>query len=150
MPSNKWWDGYCGQSEVIIDDYRRDLCTFAELLRLFDRYPHTVEFKGGSCQFLAKTIVVTTSKGPKETWEGRCDEDLAQLCRRINEIREFRGGQGDQAGDDRCSDQRSGDGVDRAESELGRRCGGTSETVEGDSSVGGRVLNGSYVSTFLI
>lgn len=89
MGSSKWWDGYGGEVAVIIDDYRRDLCTFAELLRLFDRYPMRVEYKGGSCQFVARHIIVTTPKSPRETWEGRTDEELGQLLRRIDEVKYF-------------------------------------------------------------
>lgn len=89
MPTNKWWDGYDGHKTVIIDDYRRDMCTFSELLRLFDRYPHMVEIKGGSRQFLAEKIVVTTPKSPASTWEGRTDEDIAQLRRRIDRCVHF-------------------------------------------------------------
>jgi len=89
MGSSKWWDGYSGEAAVIIDDYRRDLCTFAELLRLFDRYPMRVEYKGGSAQFVARNIIVTTPKSPRETWEGRTDEELGQLLRRIDEVRYF-------------------------------------------------------------
>lgn len=87
--SSKWWDGYDGEADVIIDDYRRDLCTFSELLRLFDRYPHVVECKGGSRQFVARRIFVTTPRCPRETWAGRTEEDLNQLMRRITEIRMF-------------------------------------------------------------
>lgn len=89
MGSSKWWDGYNGEPDVIIDDYRRDLCTFAELLRLFDRYPMRVEYKGGTAQFAARNIVVTTPRSPRETWEGRTEEDLQQLLRRIDEIHYF-------------------------------------------------------------
>lgn len=89
MPSNKWWDGYDGEDTVIVDDYRRDMCTFSELLRLFDRYPVCVETKGGSQQFLARTIVITTPKSPRDTWEGRAEEDIQQLLRRIEYVRHF-------------------------------------------------------------
>lgn len=85
----KWWCGYEGQEDVIIDDYRRDLCAFHELLRLFDRYPMQVETKGGNMPFLAKRIFVTTPKGPQLTWESRTEEDVAQLMRRIENIKEF-------------------------------------------------------------
>lgn len=88
-PTTKWWDGYDGQADVIIDDYRRDLCTFAELLRLLDRYPMSVEYKGGTTQMLARNIVITTPRDPRDTWEGRTAEDIAQLERRIEEIRRF-------------------------------------------------------------
>lgn len=89
MGCNKWWDGYRGQDTVIIDDFRRDFCTFAELLRLLDRYPLIVEYKGGSCHFRSKNIVITTPLGPRATWAGRTEEDLGQLCRRLDEVRYF-------------------------------------------------------------
>lgn len=89
MGANKWWDGYDGQDTVIVDDYRRDLCTFAELLRLFDRYPHRVECKGGSREFLSTRIFITTPKSPADTWEGRSEEDIEQLLRRITEVKSF-------------------------------------------------------------
>lgn len=89
MPTSKWWDGYDRHEVVIIDDYRRDLCSFGELLRLFDRYPLLVETKGGTVNFVAKTIVITTPKAPKETWDGRSDEDIKQLLRRIESVRYF-------------------------------------------------------------
>jgi len=91
MGSNKWWDGYEGQPYIIIDDYRRDLCTFSQLLRLCDRYPMLVECKGTSTQFLAKEIYITTPLNPRETWEGRSEEDIGQLLRRITEIKHFSG-----------------------------------------------------------
>lgn len=94
MGCNRWWDGYRGDAAVIIDDYRRDLCTFAELLRLLDQYPYRVEFKGGSCQFAARDLVITTPLHPRDTWAGRTEEDIQQLLRRIDEVRYF-GADGD-------------------------------------------------------
>lgn len=88
--SSKWWDGFNGVDDVIIDDYRRDLCTFSQLLRLTDRYPCVVETKGGSVAFAPKTLVFTSPKPPRETWEGRTEEDISQLLRRIDEVREFK------------------------------------------------------------
>jgi len=89
MGGNKWWDGYDNHEAVIIDDYRRDLCTFSELLRMLDRYPYRLEVKGGSCEFAARRIYITTPKSPEDTWEGRSDEDIAQLTRRITKITHF-------------------------------------------------------------
>ena len=88
-PSNKWWDGYEGQSDVIIDDYRPDFCTFSALLRLFDRYPMQVEAKGSSVQFIAKRLFVTCPKSPDDVWANRSEEDIAQLTRRITEVKHF-------------------------------------------------------------
>ena len=89
MATNKWWDGYEGQRDVIIDDFRRDFCTFAELLRLLDRYPLTVEIKGGTVSFTSRRIFITTPKNVEDTWEGRNVGDLEQLRRRITEVRFF-------------------------------------------------------------
>ena len=92
MGNNKWWDGYCGHDVVIIDDYRKDLCPFHVLLKLFDRYPMRVESKGSSCQFRPQRIYVTTPLSPRETWRGEDGserEDIAQLLRRIEHVEQF-------------------------------------------------------------
>jgi len=34
-----WFDGYVGQAEAILDDYRSGDIPFNRLLRLLDRYP---------------------------------------------------------------------------------------------------------------
>lgn len=88
-PLNKWYCGYEQQELMIIDDYRRDFSTFACLLRLMDRYPMTVETKGGTTQFVTRTLVITTPKSPTETWEGRTEEELGQLLRRIDHCVHF-------------------------------------------------------------
>jgi hypothetical protein len=86
---NVWWDGYEGQANVVIDDYRPNFCPFSYLLRLFDRYPLTLQVKGATVQFVAKVIWVTSNKRPEEHWAGRGDEDVAQLLRRISLIKLF-------------------------------------------------------------
>jgi len=88
-PSTGWWDGYDRHEDVIIDDYRCDMCKFSQLLRLMDRYPLQLQVKGGSCQFVAKRLYITSPKSPRETWASRTDEDLGQLMRRITEVRFF-------------------------------------------------------------
>lgn len=62
-----WWDGYCGQEVVVIDEFygwiARDL-----MCRICDRYPLNVETKGGSQPFLAKKIYITSNVPPKDWW----------------------------------------------------------------------------------
>lgn len=79
----KNWEGYDGQEVVVFDDFRKDFCTFHELLRIFDRYPYRVNYKFGSGQLLAKIMIVTTPKCLFCTYATRCTEDINQLARRV-------------------------------------------------------------------
>lgn len=85
-PTNKWWCGYQQEDCVIIDDYRRDFCTFADLLRLFDFNPLKIETKHGTTEFCSRKIVITSPRDPRNTWAGRTTEELNQLLRRIEHI----------------------------------------------------------------
>lgn len=87
MSTGKWFEGYDAHENVIIDDMRKDFMKFHELLRLLDRYPMRVETKGGSRQFLAKHIIITSAYPPTELFDTR--EDIAQLLRRIDIIKKF-------------------------------------------------------------
>lgn len=80
----KWWEGYDAHENVIIDDFRKDFCTYHELLRILDRYPFRLEVKGSSRQFLAKRIWITSCYHPADVYETR--EDIQQLLRRIDLI----------------------------------------------------------------
>lgn len=86
----KWFDGYDGHSEVILDEYRGQL-TFGFLLRLLDRYPMKVEVKGGVEEFVADTIIITCPEHPS-TWYKTLDQrdgKMDQLRRRITKIMKF-------------------------------------------------------------
>lgn len=89
----RWWDGYENQDNVIFDDFRGDFCTFHELLRILDRYPYTVQVKGGTRIFNSKNIFITSCMHPREVYHQRddrgnsqCREDVGQLIRRIDHI----------------------------------------------------------------
>lgn len=83
----KWFDGYCGQKDVIIDDFRGDFATFHFLLRLLDIYPLQVPVKGGFVRWSPERIFITCPYAPKDVYTGI--EDKKQLYRRISEIRYF-------------------------------------------------------------
>lgn len=88
--AHKWWDGYYDQTDVVIDDYRPDFCTFTELLRILDRYTHQVEYKGGVRQLKAERIFITCPHNPRETWIHQQSERIDQLERRITTVQEFK------------------------------------------------------------
>lgn len=79
----KWWDGYDNHEEVIIDDFRDSWWSFTTMLSLLDRYGHTVECKGGSRQFRARKIIITSAFKPSDCYKG-IGEELNQLLRRID------------------------------------------------------------------
>lgn len=87
--SLRWWDGYDGHAAIVLDDFRRDFCTFHCLLRILDRYPFRVEFKGGSRSLIARFITITCPYNPRELWERQTDEEIGQLERRITFSFEF-------------------------------------------------------------
>ena len=86
-----WWDGYdpIEHTDVIIDDFRANMASFSEILRLFDRYPMQVPFKGGYVNFRPRRVYVTTSRPPVETWLTTGEEAMEQLLRRLKVIVEF-------------------------------------------------------------
>lgn len=87
LSTGKWWEGYDGHENVLIDDYRKDFMPFADLLKLLDRYAFKVECKGGSRQFRGENIVITAPFHP--VYYIPANEDKQQLLRRIDVIKEF-------------------------------------------------------------
>lgn len=92
--SGRWFEGYSGQRGAILDDIRASSWPFVELLRILDRYKTTVEVKGGSVNWIPKEIWITTPNEPRRTYcnfaTGEPFEDIEQLERRIDELREFK------------------------------------------------------------
>lgn len=84
--SLQWFDGYDGQQLAILDDLRTKHCAFHFLLRLLDRYPMSVPFKGGYVNWNPKYIIITAPYSPTEMWSLRTPEDKQQLIRRCSHI----------------------------------------------------------------
>lgn len=82
----KWWQAYRGEDIAIIDDFRKDFCTFHELLRILDCYPYTVEIKGSHRQLNSRMIIITTVQPPWEMYDTKEPVRLAQLLRRITKV----------------------------------------------------------------
>jgi len=91
----QWFDGYDGQAVAILDDFRGKHCSFPFLLRLLDRYPLRVPFKGGFVEWVPRVIILTCPYSPADVFKVRGEhlpEDLAQLERRLTKVCEFRSG----------------------------------------------------------
>lgn len=65
-PRGDWWDGYTGQTTILLDDYYGYL-PYCELLRVLDRYPYQVPIKGGFVQAQWDTVIITSNNHP-EKW----------------------------------------------------------------------------------
>lgn len=81
-PRSKFWDGYRGHVNVVIDEFRGDVA-IGHLLRWFDRYPVNVEVKGSSTALKAECIWITSNLDPRKWYPDLDEETLAALLRRL-------------------------------------------------------------------
>lgn len=81
-PSTKFWDGYTGQQNVIIDEFAGEI-GISHVLRWFDKYPVLIETKGGGCVLKATKFWVTTNVHPVDWFPLLDRKRLAALLRRL-------------------------------------------------------------------
>lgn len=89
-PLGDWWDGYDGQSNVIIDDFYGWI-RYDELLRCLDRYSHRVPIKGGFVNFAPKLLIITSNVEPRAWYDVEKINEyrFEALIRRIEVIEEM-------------------------------------------------------------
>lgn len=87
-PCTKFWDGYVGQPNVVIDEFRGSI-GISHLLRWLDRYPTIVEVKGSSVCLQATTVWITSNISPDD-WYPDLDQDTKNaLKRRFTQVVHF-------------------------------------------------------------
>jgi len=84
----KWYDGYDGVRDICFDDYAGGI-TINNFLRILDRYPVTVECKGGTINFNPEHIYITSHFNPRDWYPEHLDR-YAELERRFTAVHEFR------------------------------------------------------------
>lgn len=82
-PRTKWWCGYRGEANVIIDEFRGTI-DVSHLLRWLDRYPVRVETKGSSKPLSAVKIWITSNLSPDDWYPELDEETKLALRRRLN------------------------------------------------------------------
>uniref|UniRef100_UPI004047F3F8 hypothetical protein n=1 Tax=Flavobacterium sp. TaxID=239 RepID=UPI004047F3F8 len=87
-PRSIFWQGYQGEENVIIDEFRGGI-DISHMLRWFDRYPVTVEIKGSSTPLCAINFWITSNIHPREWYPDLDSETMAALMERM-EIKEFK------------------------------------------------------------
>lgn len=83
----KFWDGYRGHKNVVMDEFRGCI-DIANLLIWLDRYPCIVEMKGTSTVLKAEKIWITSNLHPYKWYPDLDKETMDALIRRM-EIIEF-------------------------------------------------------------
>jgi len=86
-PSSKFWCGYDGHRNVVIDEFRGQI-GIGHLLRWLDRYPVSVELKGSSLPLIADKIWITSNLSVDACYPQEDPQTRAALKRRL-EITDF-------------------------------------------------------------
>jgi len=88
-PHGKWWDEYDGQETVVFDEMYGSSFPYTELLKLLDRYPHSVECKGATHEFVSRRIVMTSNQEPEDWYDNVTTHQMSwaesPLHRRLQE-----------------------------------------------------------------
>nr|WPR18710.1 MAG: replication polyprotein [Owegonang virus 17] len=86
----KWWDHYCGEPDVVMDDfYGGEQFPYAEFLKLTDWYDYMAECKGGMVKVNPKRIFITSNRHPREWYAAVPEYDQLAFFRRITEIKRY-------------------------------------------------------------
>lgn len=83
-----FFDGYCGQDNVIFDEFRGQL-PLGNMLTLLDGYPMTVQIKGSSVHWSPTKVIITSPIHPKEWYTSMGEDKIEQLLRRITKVTRF-------------------------------------------------------------
>lgn len=92
-PNSKFWDGYRGQRNVVIDEFRGKI-DISHILRWTDRYPTLADIKGSAVPLAISRIWITSNLDPR-LWYPDLDQDTRDALLARFEIVHFNGGLGE-------------------------------------------------------
>lgn len=85
----KWFDGYQGQTGIVLDEFRDSWMPWSMLLKLLDNKPFTVEVKGGTVNVVATRFRLSSNVHPRN-WYPNVPEQrnwqTSPLRRRLKRI----------------------------------------------------------------
>lgn len=85
IASNKWWDKYVGQKNVLIEDFDQSHAYQAYYLKIWaDRYAFPVEIKNGADFIRPERIIVTSNYSIREIFHNK--QDYEPLERRFKQL----------------------------------------------------------------
>lgn len=81
-----WWDGYRGQSCILLDDFGGEI-NINLLKRLLDKWPFPCETKGGRTFGTYTKVIITSNRHPRDWYRlDGCQRDIDALIRRVKII----------------------------------------------------------------
>lgn len=81
-PCTKFWDGYQGEENVIIEEFKGDI-NLSHMLRWMDKWPVRFEVKFGTACSRVKRIWITSNVDPRNWYPQANSDQMAALIRRI-------------------------------------------------------------------
>lgn len=91
-PAGSWFDGYEGQTKLLLEDFDSSTLDSQSLLTLLDRYPLSAPVKGSFLSIHASTFFITSNYEPKDWYPDEYQRKhylLAAIHRRITLVLEF-------------------------------------------------------------
>lgn len=86
-PQSKWWDGYSGETAVLIDDFDRHGACLSHYLKIWaDRYDFSAELKGASIRPNYTRFYITSNYKPEDIFGSEDPALLGALLRRFKVI----------------------------------------------------------------
>lgn len=80
---NKWWDGYSGEENVLIDDLGKEHACLGHYIKIWgDAYRFNAEVKGGVLPICLSSLVITSNYLPSDIWK-EDQECVAAIERRF-------------------------------------------------------------------
>lgn len=80
-----FWEGYTGQTKLILDEFGGHVCTPLRFNRICDKYPVNINIKNGFEWLAATEIHITSNYTPSKWWKDGTKYNREALTRRIHE-----------------------------------------------------------------
>lgn len=87
--TTKWWDGYNGEPNIIIDEFDGHSIGITHLLQWLDPYPMSVEIKGAAIPLAGCNWWITSNINPLDWYPDANTEHRAALRRRLQNVHHF-------------------------------------------------------------
>ena len=87
--TTKWWDGYKGEENILLDEFDGISIGITHLLQWCDEYPMQVEIKGGSANLCATNFWITSNVDPEEWWNEAKPMHRKAFARRITNVKHY-------------------------------------------------------------